>query len=239
VPHRNVDDPRTAQQHLDAAREYIAVAESEDAKRTAYEHAADEVLAAMAADPTLGPKAIGKQIGKSHEWVRKLLRWRTSANPSWSPFTRDAREHAGDASPDDSTARKVARERPAVFAKAYEDAPVEARREIARQIAADPEIRVEARKQDAAAEAARRPSPVPPRGDLTLYQFEARLSTAYGALKQALELLGEVNQPGDDDDVLAAIHRIRQMADVIEEAYRTGKSLDTWAAELYEGRAER
>jgi hypothetical protein len=62
--------------HLEAAAAYIAVAESGDAKRAAYEQAADEILAAQGEDPKLTQRQIGAAIGKSQTWVRELLLWR-------------------------------------------------------------------------------------------------------------------------------------------------------------------
>jgi hypothetical protein len=66
---------REAETHLEKATAYIAVAESGDAKRAAYEQAADEILAAMADDAELTQKAVGERIGKAQAWVSKLLKW--------------------------------------------------------------------------------------------------------------------------------------------------------------------
>jgi hypothetical protein len=78
-----------ADKHLKVAASYIAVAESGDAKRLAYEKAADEILAAKAEDSSQTNVAVGQQIGKSEGWVRTLLRWRaldSHVRASTSPF---------------------------------------------------------------------------------------------------------------------------------------------------------
>jgi hypothetical protein len=75
--------------HLEAARGYIAVAESGDAKREAYRKAADEILAAMTEDDSLTQRKVGERIGKGHAWVGKLLRWAGSPENQGLPFARD------------------------------------------------------------------------------------------------------------------------------------------------------
>lgn len=81
----------TAEQHLATAAAYIAVAESGDAKRAAYEAAADAILAAQADDATLTQAEVGRQLGKSRSWVVQLLAWRRSGDVHVHPFA------AGDA----------------------------------------------------------------------------------------------------------------------------------------------
>ena len=65
-----------AERHLSAAASHIAVAESGDVKRAAYEKAADEILAAQAKDPNLSQAEVGRRISKSPTWVKELLGWR-------------------------------------------------------------------------------------------------------------------------------------------------------------------
>jgi hypothetical protein len=78
--------------HLDNARAHIAVAESGDAKRAAYEQAADEIVAAMATDETLTQVEVGRRIGKGRTWVQDLIAWRR-ARRDGLPFAhgRDVR----------------------------------------------------------------------------------------------------------------------------------------------------
>lgn len=77
-----------ADQHLKAATAYIAVAESGDAKRVAYEKAADEILAAKADDPKLTHTEIGRRVGKGKRWVGTLMKWRQEAHAHALPFAR-------------------------------------------------------------------------------------------------------------------------------------------------------
>lgn len=77
-----------AERHLELAATHIAVAESGDAKRAAYEKAADEILAARVADSDLSLREVGRRIGKSDHWVRTLLTW-AAAPESQTPFARD------------------------------------------------------------------------------------------------------------------------------------------------------
>jgi hypothetical protein len=75
---------RKAEQHLAKAEEYVGKGEKWYAK------AADEIIAAKAADFSLTNAEIGKRFGRSEPWVRKLVAWRT--NPSSSTPTPYAGE---------------------------------------------------------------------------------------------------------------------------------------------------
>lgn len=67
--------------HLAKARDYLARGEE------FYARAADEIIAAQKADPTLGYREIGARLDRSEKWARMLVRWRTSAeDPPPSPF---------------------------------------------------------------------------------------------------------------------------------------------------------
>lgn len=59
--------------HLARARDYLARGEE------FYARAADEIIAAREADPTLGYREIGKRLARSEYWARELVKWRTSA----------------------------------------------------------------------------------------------------------------------------------------------------------------
>ena len=72
--------------HLETAAAYIAVAESGDSKRLAYEKAADEILAAMTENPMLTVMEIGAHLGKGRDWVAKLLKWRKEGDRDLLPF---------------------------------------------------------------------------------------------------------------------------------------------------------
>lgn len=235
MPGSSVSPRASVEQHLAAAVEYIAIAESADAKIVAYEHAADEIIVAQRDDPTLSFREIGVHVGKSKDWVHKLVQWRTSV---------DGRRHLpfadGPAGRDRNAvgARKIARERPEDFAAAYESAPPDARREIAERLSRDPDVRTEVHKRHAERQEQSRPAPVPERSDHSLYAFESRLVTARRALREALALSNGVESPGDDDDILELIEMLRQLVDAVGSSYRSGQSLDSWAQELYERSAD-
>lgn len=73
--------------HLQAARECIAIAESGDSKRQAYERAAEHVAAAIDEGMTQAHVATG--IGKSRTEVQRLLRWRESGYEAATPWLSD------------------------------------------------------------------------------------------------------------------------------------------------------
>ena len=64
--------------HLANAREYIAIAESADAKSEAYARAADEIIAWLAEDLTRTQRQVSAALERSQSWVSDLVRWRTS-----------------------------------------------------------------------------------------------------------------------------------------------------------------
>lgn len=63
-----------AEQHLAKARDYVARGEE------FYRKAAEEIIAAMEADPTLGNREIGQWFGKSEFWVRDVVMRVTNAS---------------------------------------------------------------------------------------------------------------------------------------------------------------
>ena len=73
--------------HLETAAAYIAVAESGDSKRVAYEKAADEILSAMTQNPMLTFAEVAAHLGKSQPWVRQLLKWRKEGHDHALPFS--------------------------------------------------------------------------------------------------------------------------------------------------------
>lgn len=75
--------------HLAKARDYLARGEE------FYARAADEIIAAQKADPTLGYREIGERLGRSEYWARELVKWRTSAmDTSPTPFGGPAENEA-------------------------------------------------------------------------------------------------------------------------------------------------
>lgn len=87
-------DPR-----LERAKEYLAIAESEDSKRAAYIKAAEEIAAAVADGMT--QVTVATVLGKKRFFVQQLLAWRKSGYEADTPWlhdkdatTRAARSHA-------------------------------------------------------------------------------------------------------------------------------------------------
>ena len=74
--------------HLDAARECIAIAESGDAKHAAYKAAAEHVAAELQLR-TISNRQIAKEIGKSEGFVRALRNWRDSGYEAATPWLSD------------------------------------------------------------------------------------------------------------------------------------------------------
>ena len=220
--------------HLAAAAEDIAIAESGDAEGSAYEHAADHIIAAQELNPTLSFAEIDRRLGKANRKSRyssELVQWRRDPRGRATPYSGPTAQNRAS---DRAKVNRAARERPADFAAAFEQAPPDAKRKIAEQIGQAPEVRIAARQADQRDEERRRPSPVPPRTDHMLYQAEGKLATAERSLRDFIAVINEIDQPGDDDDVIDRLDRIEQLAQAAREGYTTGKSIDTWALELYE-----
>ena len=62
-----------AEQHLAKARDYVSRGEE------FYRKAAEEIVAAQEADPTLSNRDIGQRLGKSREYVRRLVTAHTNS----------------------------------------------------------------------------------------------------------------------------------------------------------------
>lgn len=76
-----------AQRHIDKAASHIAKGEA------FYRKAAEEIVAAQAADPTLGYREIGPLFDRSAKWVGDLVRWHTSGSTSSTPFASTGPRH--------------------------------------------------------------------------------------------------------------------------------------------------
>lgn len=70
---------RAAERHIDKAAGYIEKGEGY------YARAADEIVAAQAADTTVSNREIGERFGRSKDWVRQLVLWRTTGDSSRQP----------------------------------------------------------------------------------------------------------------------------------------------------------
>jgi hypothetical protein len=80
-------DTSTVDDHLQRAREFLAIAEKGDSKREAYKAAAEEVAAAIAEGMT--PVAVATALGKSRNFVRILLAWHESGYKADTPWLMD------------------------------------------------------------------------------------------------------------------------------------------------------
>jgi DNA-binding transcriptional MerR regulator len=65
---------RTAERHVTKAKGYLAKGDE------FYGKAADEMIAAQKADPTLSYKALAAEFDHGAEWARRLVAWRTNAS---------------------------------------------------------------------------------------------------------------------------------------------------------------
>jgi hypothetical protein len=90
-----------AAQHLARAATYAAKGEEY------YRRAAEEMIAAKAADPALSNRAIAREIGRSHRWVNGILAWAAGTDGSTpvpeTPFAgqrASAHNRFGNRSPD-------------------------------------------------------------------------------------------------------------------------------------------
>lgn len=113
-----------AERLLTEATAFIAVAESGDAKIAAYTKAADRIIKAQEKDPQLSQRLIGERIGKSGDWVSKLVRWRTNG---------DYNRHPPFGGPDSREAQRR-------FAERQEPTRHEDRVEMGRKLLSDPRV---------------------------------------------------------------------------------------------------
>jgi hypothetical protein len=72
-----------ATKHLAKAKDYVARGEE------FYRKAAEEIVAAQEADPTLGQREIAESLGRSKTWVQEVVSWSTTGRS-----TRGGREDA-------------------------------------------------------------------------------------------------------------------------------------------------
>jgi hypothetical protein len=235
MPSSTIRREQSVERHLLAAAEFIAVAESGDAKRAAYEHAADEILAAQEEDPKLSLREIDRRLGRVSPYASKLVRWRKSGAQEPHPFGGEEREESRIR----WQAKRAASERPDAFVEAYRQAPPAAQQQISTQLAQEPTVRIAVRKRDTETTSQRQPSPVKSRADHTLYEFESRLVSARRDLREALALVDKLDAAGDDEDILALLRDCEGLLSAATEAYTSGKSIDTWAWELYERSGDR
>jgi hypothetical protein len=120
---------------LERARNYLAIAESGDAKREAYRMAAEEVAAEQEATGASIP-AIAAMLQQAPKRVEYLLRWRSGGYVGETPW-----RYAGkDETAANAHAKRVLRERPEVVAAELAKQPAERRAAFAAGLMADPEV---------------------------------------------------------------------------------------------------
>lgn len=110
----------SAEQHLAKAKDYVARGEE------FYRKAADEIIEAEKADPTLTWAEAARRIKRSEDWVADIVRWRTTPEDrreGRTPWAADSPART------ERAAKQVARENPAAII-----ADPEARREIGRAL---------------------------------------------------------------------------------------------------------
>jgi hypothetical protein len=73
---------REAARHLTRAANYLAKGEDYHRK------AADEIIAARAADPTLSNREVGEWFGRGRTWARTIVQWRTTGQPDGIDWQR-------------------------------------------------------------------------------------------------------------------------------------------------------
>lgn len=129
----------TKTDQLADAREYIAIAESGDAKLAAWHRAAQAIVNWLDVDQTRSQRLAAQQLQRSQNFVGTLVRWHTSEPdavhpPFGGPSENEARYERADR-------RKVEdaiRERPEAVAAAIAKAPAEVQRKLADEIVKQP-----------------------------------------------------------------------------------------------------
>jgi Family of unknown function (DUF6192) len=86
--------------HLDRAEKYLARGDE------FYGKAADEMIAAKAADPALSNRAMGERFGKSARWVGALIGWRERGEPD-APIDWGRGSHATSAEIDEGVVKML------------------------------------------------------------------------------------------------------------------------------------
>lgn len=128
----------TKTDHLAKARDYIAIAESGDAKNAAYMSAAIEIR-----DASVSIREAQDFLGKNKEWVRRLLKWAEKfewggEDPSHPPFGGPEENEARYERADRRKVEDIISERPEIVAEAIAKAPAETQRKLADEIVKRP-----------------------------------------------------------------------------------------------------
>lgn len=126
----------TQTDHLAKAKEYIAIAESGDAKIEAYKRAAVEIRESGATQ-----QKVASTLGRNQSWVQRLLAWdrdyADADNPP-RPFGGAAENEARYQRTDRRKVEDAIKERPKAVAEAIAKAPAEVQRKIADELVKQP-----------------------------------------------------------------------------------------------------
>lgn len=181
-----------------------------------YKRAAEAILAAQIADPTLSYAAIARELGRSAEWVRRVVVNATTTEglAGAGPWGVDTPARSARA------ARKILRDP-----------------EAAREVLRDPEIRRAVREElDRPAREAREgfaTAAPAPRPILPWMDAGSRITAANSDLRAALVALRDLELDEDAREMLTAgIARTRSLIDVLEIAVSGELATIDWDAEL-------
>lgn len=203
--------------HIAKAKNYIAKGEDY------YRKAAEEIVAAKDADPSLTNAKIADELGRSKAWVGYLIRWVNNGDPDHpSPFqgSAEVRER--------SVARKLARETPEVLVAAIAAAPPKAQRKIADAIVS--------RSTEPSLTKAVAPGPPKPRQPKPT---ETKLGDAVFALWEVGEQLMDETPAGDAKVRMTALaEKAQRLADGIVQLLDTGEFEDAFRELVAEVGAE-
>lgn len=198
----------TAKQHIERAKDYAAKGDEYYAK------AADEIISAREADPTLGYREIGEAIGKSRDWCYKIVRWRTSvADHQHGPFGGQEENEARYARHDKRKVSEILKDRPEALVEAILAGPKDALFEILNALL-DSQATGEAKGSVPVKErVARVPKPA-----------SLRLEEATFSLWEIGEsLMDEVPEADDRLRMLSAARKAKQLAEGIVLLLDTGE----------------
>lgn len=94
---------QSAERHLSKAEDYLGRGDA------FYRKAATEIVAAKESDPALTNTLIGERLGKSRDWVSKIVTWASTDDPGSTPFGGGTAESKGRGAVE---ARRVLRDAP-------------------------------------------------------------------------------------------------------------------------------
>ncbi len=198
----------TAQQHIERAYDLANKGDKY------YSQAADEIIAAQEADPSISQRQIAEAMGRSQKWVQKIVQWRTSdADHTHGPFGGPEENEARYARHDKRKVSEILEDRPDAIVKAILAAPKDKQLEILNallysQAAGKTKVSVPAKER-----VAKVPKPA-----------SLRLEEATFSLWEIGEsLMDEVPEADDRLRMLSAARKAKQLAEGIVLLLDTGE----------------